>query len=149
MEPTMNAAAKPAKILATCDKCEGKGSIYGFSHYAAGVCFDCSGNGTRYVTAHEAKVSAEQASRMAAARVESDRRAAFIARFDGVEPCLVAKWFSKMDADKVYAIRQHCAPMPGYEARPGERVCYWAASTVLNAWPSGRAYPESWVTQAA
>ena len=144
-----NAAAKiPARILATCDKCEGKGSIYGFSHYAAGVCFDCSGNGTRYVTAHEAKVTAEQAERMAAAKVENDKRAVFIARFDGVEPRLVAGWFAKMDADKVSAIRQHSAPMPGHDDAPGARVCYWAASTVLNAWPSGRAYPESWVYAA-
>ena len=30
----------------------------------------------------------------------------------------------------------------------GARVCYWAASTVLDAWPSGRAYPESWVDAA-
>jgi hypothetical protein len=26
------------------------------------------------------------------------------------------------------------------------RMAYWAASTVLNAWPDGRAYPESWIT---
>ena len=143
-----NAAAKPAKILVTCDRCEGKGYIHGMSHYAAGVCFLCAGNGDRYVTAHEAKVTAEQAECMAAAKIENDKRAAFIARFDDVEPRLVAKWFAKMDADKVYAIRQHCAPIPGYDARPGERVCYWAASTVLDAWPSGRAYPESWVNAA-
>ena len=31
-----------------------------------------------------------------------------------------------MDADKVYAIRQHCAPMPGHDDAPGARVCYWA-----------------------
>jgi hypothetical protein len=73
-----NAAAKtPAKILATCDKCEGKGSIYGFSHYAAGVCFDCSGNGTRYVTAHEAKISAE----MTAAAEKADTQEKVIRAF--------------------------------------------------------------------
>ena len=58
------------------------------------------------------------------------------------------EFFAKMDAAKVYAIRQHCAPMPGHDDAPGARVCYWAASTVLNAWPSGRAYPESWVNAA-
>ncbi len=144
-----NAAAKtPARILATCDKCEGKGSIYGFSHYAAGVCFDCSGNGTRYVTAHEAKVTAEQAERMAAAKVENDKRAAFIARFDGVEPRLVVARFRTYTEDQVWAIRQHCAGTTTREANLGERVCYWAACTVLNAWPMGSAYPESWVDAA-
>ena len=144
-----NAAAKtPAKILATCDKCEGKGSIYGFSHYANGVCFLCEGNGTRYVTAHEAKVTAETAARIAAAAVENDRRAAFIARFDGVEPRLVVARFRAYTADQVWAIRQHCAGRGRDESNPGERVCYWAASTVLNAWTMGTAYPESWVNAA-
>ena len=145
---TNAAAMNPAKILATCDKCEGKGYINGFGHYANGVCFLCAGNGTRLVTPYEQKISAEMAERITAAAVENDKRAAFIARHDGVEPRLVAGWFAKMDADKVYAIRQHCAPMPGHDDAPGARVCYWAASTVLDAWPSGRAYPESWVNAA-
>jgi hypothetical protein len=144
-----NAAAKtPARILATCDKCEGKGYINGFGHYANGVCFLCEGNGTRYVTAHEAKISAETAARIAAAAVENDKRAAFIARFDGVEPRLVVARFRTYTADQVWAIRQHCAGTTTRGASPGERVCYWAASTVLDAWPMGTAYPESWVYAA-
>lgn len=30
----------------TCPKCDGKGHLAGFAHYANGVCFECSGAGT-------------------------------------------------------------------------------------------------------
>lgn len=45
----MNTAAKPAKILVTCPRCEGAGRINGFDHYADGVCFACEGKGRRLV----------------------------------------------------------------------------------------------------
>ena len=144
-----NAAAKtPAKVTIECDRCEGKGYINGFGHYANGVCFLCAGNGTRLVTPYEQKISAEMAERIAAAKIENDKRAAFIARFDGAEPRLVVARFRTYTEDQVWAIRQHCAGTTTREANLGERVCYWAASTVLNAWPMGSAYPESWVDAA-
>ena len=141
----MNARPAAKKILVTCDKCEGKGYINGFEHYANGVCFQCSGNGTCEYTAHEVKVRAEDAARMEALRIESDRRVAFIASHHGMDPQIVLARFRNLHPDKVYAIRQHCAQIPGYDSNPGERVCYWAASTILDAWPSGRPYPVSWI----
>ena len=34
-----------AKTLYTCGKCDGRGKIQAFSHYANGDCFDCGGTG--------------------------------------------------------------------------------------------------------
>lgn len=145
----MNAATKTAaKILVACDKCEGKGYINGFEHYAHGVCFQCSGNGTCEYTAHEVKVRAEDAAHAAAARADYERRAAFVAEHHGVEPRIVVARFRRLSEDKLHAIRQHCAQISGYDANPGERVCYWASSFLLNAWPFGTAYPVSWVDAA-
>ena len=39
-------ATTPAIRYVTCPKCLGSKYIAGFSHYAGGVCFQCSGNGT-------------------------------------------------------------------------------------------------------
>lgn len=38
------------KIAIKCNKCDGKGTIDGFAHIRNGICFDCNGTGTRYLS---------------------------------------------------------------------------------------------------
>jgi hypothetical protein len=49
-----------------------------------------------------------------------------------------------LDEDRVNAIRNWTAS-GGMEQTEAERRLYWCASTILRAWPSGRAYLESWI----
>jgi len=44
--PKMNATTKEAHA---CPKCDGKGRIIAFGHYAAGVCFECGGSKVIYL----------------------------------------------------------------------------------------------------
>lgn len=121
---------------ATCTRCEGSGTIRAFNHFAHGKCFACGGTGSGTVTLSEVDAAAVEAS-----RIEYARKVAWLADLSSMAPAQVVSRFSALSVDKVWSIRNACA---GWNV-PGARLAYWAASTVLDAWPSGRAYPVSWV----
>jgi hypothetical protein len=54
-----------AKQMSGCGKCDATGRIRAFSHYAAGVCFDCGGTGRIYHDPISAATLANEAARHA------------------------------------------------------------------------------------
>jgi len=89
-----------AKILIPCDKCEGKGYINGFNHYANGVCFQCAGNGTCEHTPYQQKMTAE----MEKARILTDARRAFVESHKGMTQAQITAKFGALGFDKVWAL---------------------------------------------
>ncbi|MFZ9748217.1 MAG: hypothetical protein ACO3G4_16490, partial [Opitutaceae bacterium] len=119
-------------MTGTCGRCDGTGKIAAFNHYAGGVCFACSGSGVAEVTVTTADAEAQ-----AAIIAEAARKRDWLAKLVGVSPKVVAAQFRALPEAKLWAIRNACA---GWNV-PGARAAYWAASTVLSAWPDGRPYP--------
>lgn len=72
-------AASPSRPLETvaCPKCDGKGYIRAFGHYAGGVCFDCGGAGTFEITA----ATPADIAHAARARAEHEVRCRFITAY--------------------------------------------------------------------
>lgn len=66
------------------------------------------------------------------------------AHVSSADPLILATQLRHLAQERVEAIREWAA---GDES-PGGRRAYWAASTVLGAWPAGRAYPVAWVDSA-
>jgi hypothetical protein len=139
--------AQTMTVTGTCGRCDGRGKLPAFGHYVGGLCFACSGSGTATMT-----VTAEDAARRAANAATAERQNAWLASLP-TDPKVVVAAFRRIGSDKLTSIRNACADInlcerdANHEHRtPGARMAYWAASTVLNAWPDGRAYPESWIT---
>jgi len=57
----------------TCGKCDGKGYINAFGHYANGVCFDCGGTGKLEVAVHIALVQELPAPKYTPEQVQRQR----------------------------------------------------------------------------
>jgi len=62
-----------------------------------------------------------------------------------------------INADELMAIRSACADIiaaerhhdvPREDRTPGARMAYWAASTILNVWPSAAPLHADWVYDA-
>lgn len=139
------AKTSPATMTGTCGRCDGSGRIRGFSHYANGVCFACKGTGSLPVEMSEAAPKTAREIEMAA---ESARKSAWIEAQADADPVALAARFARMDWRRVNEIRNSCPESTGPRDSRGGRVCYWAASTALNAWPIGRAYPLSWIDES-
>jgi hypothetical protein len=139
-ENTMNASQPATRtITGTCTRCDGSGSIRAFGHYANGTCFACHGTGTLTVQLTEADAAARDA-----AREQGQRQRAWLAALATVSPAQVVANFRALPEAKLWAVRDACA---GWDAE-GARLAWWAASTVLGAWPN-RALPASWLAEAA
>ena len=98
----MNAAAKPAKILTTCDKCEGKGYLRGLAHYAAGVCFQCGGCGECEYKAYQQP--AEDPAVVEAREAAHTARLAFVEAHRGMTRAQIVAKFGRVDYVKVWAL---------------------------------------------
>ena len=125
------------KVTGTCGRCDGSGVIRAFGHYVNGVCFACHGTGKLTVEVSEIDAAARDAS----IKLYHSQRA-WLASLVSMTPAQVVSYFDGLCSDKVWAIRNACA---GWDV-PGARIAYWSASTVLNAWPTTRPYPVSWIT---
>ena len=150
----MNAtAAKTETETVTCPKCFGGRSFAVWSHYAGGMCFRCNGAGV--VDASTPTASTDSTDAVKAANVASaERQNAWLAGLS-TDPKVVVAAFRSVGAAKLMAIRNACANINVRERdadredrTPGARMAYWAASTVLGAWPSGRAYSADWIDAA-
>lgn len=107
----MNATTRRAKILTTCDKCEGKGWIRGFEHYADGVCFQCGGTGRcEYKTYEQAPEDPE-----VTARWEAKCAAvfAFIEANRHLSRAQAARKFGGVSYEKVWEIHRFVANLVG------------------------------------
>ena len=125
------------KVTGTCGRCDGAGVIRAFGHYVNGTCFACHGTGELTVELSEI----DAATRDASIKLYHSQRA-WLASLISMTPAQVVSYFDTLSSDKVWAIRNACA---GWDV-PGARIAYWSASTVLNAWPTTRPYPVSWIT---
>jgi len=135
----MNATpAQTMTVTGTCGRCDGRGKLPTFGHYVGGLCFACSGSGTATMT-----ITAEDAARQAGYAAQAKRQADWLASVASMTPTAAVARFASIPTAKLWDVRNACA---GQRDMPGARMAYWAASTVLNAWPDGRAYPESWIT---
>ena len=75
--------SKAAKQVSGCGKCDATGRIRAFSHYAAGVCFDCGGSGRISHDPISAETLANDAAREARRDVVSALAAKIGMRADG------------------------------------------------------------------
>jgi hypothetical protein len=152
----MNAAAKMTEV--TCPKCDGTKRIAGFDHVESGRCFRCAGNGTVLLTQLQAyTINAARVADAAQVAANNDRTAAqnaWLAKLP-TDHVSAIKALRPVGAEKLMAIRNTCADinvaerdMPREERTPGARMAYWAASAILNAWPSGTPYRSAWVYEA-
>ena len=108
----MNAAAKPAaKILATCDRCEGAGRINGFDHYADGVCFACAGQGRRLVANYAQVMTPAQIA--AAEKADAEERVvrAFITAHTHLSRAQVITKLGRLGFEKINTLRGVAAGM--------------------------------------
>lgn len=120
----MNTAPKTAaKILTTCDKCDGKGYLRGLAHYANGVCFQCGGTGKVDAALSDALMNAETREYVASIR-------AWLAGFDGAEVATVARKLAGLSPKKLCEVR--AAALESREF-PGGEVVYQACNEVLFA----------------
>ncbi len=100
-----NAAAKtPAKITVTCDRCEGKGYINGFNHYADGVCFACEGKGKRFVANYVQTLTAEMIAAAEKADAEEKIVRAFVEAHLHLTAAQVVVKFGALRFEKVYRL---------------------------------------------
>jgi hypothetical protein len=109
-------------ITGTCSRCDGTGTIRAFGHYANGRCFACHGTGSLTVT-----LSAGEAVLVE----EGRRKREWLQALSTVSPAQVVARFRALPESKLWAIRDACA---GWEVE-GARLAWWAACTVLGAWP--------------
>jgi len=98
------AAAKPAKILATCDRCEGKGYLDGMSHYAAGVCFLCAGAGKRKVAPYVQVMTPAMIAAAEKADAEEKVVRAFVEAHLHLSRAQVVAKFGALGSEKVYKL---------------------------------------------
>ena len=113
---------QPHTMTGTCHRCDGTGTIRAFGHYANGRCFACHGTGKLSVTLSEGE----------AVMVEEGRRKrAWLETLATMRPEDVVSRFRALPASKLWAIRDACA---GWDVE-GARLAWWAACTVLCAWP--------------
>lgn len=118
----MNAATKTtAKILTTCDRCEGKGYLAHFAGYAEGVCFVCNGTGKVDAALSDCKMNAETREYVAQIR-------AWLAGFDGAEVAAVAQKLTGLSPKKLCEVR--AAALESREF-PGGEVVYQACNEVM------------------
>ena len=97
----INAAAK---ILVVCDRCEGKGYLYGMSHYAAGRCFLCAGVGKRKVTPYAQQVTAEMIAAAEKADAEEKVIRAFVEAHLHLSRAQVVAKFGALGFEKIYRL---------------------------------------------
>lgn len=124
LEPTMS-KSPAAKMTIECDRCDGKGRIYGFSHYAAGICFACEGKGQRKVTPYTQEVTAEMAERIAKAEAEEKIQRAFVDAHKGLSTDQLVKKLGNIGPDKMRALHAFVAQVSHVDesARPMLAVC--------------------------
>jgi hypothetical protein len=104
-----NAQTAPAKILAPCDRCEGRGRINGFDHYAKGICFACEGKGERLVANYVQVMTPAMIAAAAKAEAEQKVVRAFV---DAHLHLSVAQLVTKLGAvsfEKVYLLHSYAA----------------------------------------
>ena len=118
----------------TCIRCNGTGTIYAFTSIANGRCFGCGGSGTCEISA---------ATESAIVVVKEDAKRAWLASLAPMTHSQVVAKFRALSEDKLWAVRDACA---AWDA-PGARLAYWAACSILNAWP-GDPIPAVWITAA-
>ena len=99
------------------------------------MCFQCAGTGKC-----EAEITAAGVQNAILA-ADAEDKAAWIAKQADADPVALAARLARLSFARVYDLRNWTA---GSEDL-AHRVCYWAASTAINAWPSGRAYPLEWI----
>jgi hypothetical protein len=148
----MNATAAKTETV-TCPKCFGGRTFAVWSHYAGGLCFRCNGAGVVDASAQTASTDSTDA--VKAANVASaERQNAWLAGLS-TDPKVVVAAFHNIGPAKLMAIRNACANINVRERdadredrTPGARMAYWAASTVIGAWPFGCAYSADWIDAA-
>jgi len=152
----MNAAAKMIEVI--CPKCDGAKRIVGFDHVVSGRCFRCDGNGTVLLTQTQAHIieaaRVTDAAQVAANNARTAAQNAWLAKLP-TDHVAAIKALRPISAEKLMAIRNTCADinvaerdLPREARTPGARMGYWAASAILNAWPSGTPYRSAWVYEA-
>jgi len=146
--------ATPAMVEIKCPKCDGARVIAGFSHILSGKCFRCAGNGTVIVSAREAAEVRVANEVVEANKARAAAQDAWLAKLPTEHGAALAALRGLSEA-KLWSIRNVCCDIHVSERdlapearKPGARMGYWAASWLLNAWPSGKPYPKSWVQAA-